>query len=297
MTSRSTLSLRGLRTFCVVARHESFREAAEALFVTASAVSHQIKSLEQEIGEPLFVRHSRSISLTEIGRSLYEDVSPLIEQLDSIAAGYRRDRPRSSIRISVQPFFASEFFVPRLAEFTAEHPDFDIQVKSSDESREKLPTDADLSIRLFGSPPPNVQSDHLFQLRTVPAGSPEFCKTVKVTKKKIKSEFPIIVHETYPTAWEQWSKATGITLPKGSKVVRLDTMIAAVRAAERGIGAAMVPVPLGDAWFESGSLVRLFKQELVADVGYYLVCRQDRMRDEGVRALRAWILETFSEAA
>ena len=146
-------SLRGLRTFCVAARHGSFREASEELHVTASAVSHQIKSLEDELGTPLFERNGRDRVLTSTGESLYADVSPLIEQLDSVVAGHKSDGVRSSIRISVQPFFASEYFVPRLSEFAARHPEIDIQVGTSDESTEKHPADSDLSIRLFRSPP------------------------------------------------------------------------------------------------------------------------------------------------
>ena len=296
MAALPNISLRGLRTFCAAAKHESFTTAGEQLFITASAVSHQVKSLEQELGQQLFERTSRELKLTETGRSLYEEVSPLIDQLNAIAASYRSGGSRSSIRISVQPFFASEYFVPRLSEFTAEHPDIDIQVGTSDESSEKHPADADLSIRLFKSPPDNLPSKLLFPLRMVPAGSPDFKKNMTVRKKKIISEFPLILHETRPKAWKHWSKASGIELPRDGKVTRLDSMIAVVRAAERGIGAAMVPVPIADQWFKQGSIVRLFKQELVADVSYYLVCKEERAEDESVRTLCDWIVEKFAEA-
>jgi len=297
MISNPKISLRGLRTFCVAARYESFRTAGEALFITASAVSHQIKSLEEELGEQLFDRNARELSLTETGRSLYEDVSPLIEQMNSVVAKYKKGATRSSIRISVQPFFASEYFVPRLREFTAEHPEIDIQVGTSDETAEKHPSDADLSIRLFRSPPADMPSNLLFPLRMAPAGSPEFKNEMTVKKKTIVSEFPIIVHETHPKAWAQWASAAGIQLPENTKVIRLDSMIAVVRAAERGIGAALVPVPVGNLWFKEGTIVRLFKKELVADVSYFLVCKEDRAEDESVVLLRNWILQNFTDSA
>lgn len=290
-------SLRGLRTFCVAAMHESFRTAGEVLFITSSAVSHQIKSLEQELGVQLFERSSRDLKLTETGRSFYEEVSPLIEQLNTIAASYKEGDRRSSVRISVQPFFASEFFIPRLSEFTAKNPDVDIQVGTSDETSEKHPPDADLSIRLFKSPPSGMLSNLLFPLRMVPAGSPDFKKSMSLRNKKIISEFPLIVHETRPKAWKRWAKTSGISLPENSKVTRLDSMIAVVRAAERGIGAALVPVPLADQWFKQGSIVRLFKQELVADLSYYLVCKEERAVDEAVRLLRDWILQNFADSS
>ena len=294
MPESTNVSLRGLRTFCAAAKHESFRTAGEELFITASAVSHQIKGLEQELGQALFDRNSRDLKLTEAGRALYADVQPLIDKLHRVVAHYKAGGRRTSIRMSVQPFFASEFFVPRLSEFTARHPEIDIQVGTSDETPEKLPTDVDLSIRLFRAPPPDLPSHLLFPLRLVAAGSPDFKKNMQVKGKEISSEFPLIVHETHPGAWAQWSKSTGIALPAGGKVTRLDSMIAVVRAAEQGIGAALVPVPLADLWFKQGSIVRLFKQELISDASYYLVSREEQPEDHGLRLLRDWILAEFT---
>ena len=297
MALKPRTSLRGLRTFCIAARYESFRAAADELFITSSAVSHQVKSLEEELGVLLFERGSRELKLTSIGAALFEEVNPLIEQLDETAGRYRKDKSQRSLRMSVQPFFASEYFIPRLSEFTAEHPDIDIQVGTSDESSEKHPSDVDLSIRLFKSPPENLTSHLLFPLRMVPAGSPEFKKSIVVKRKSIVSDFPLIVHETRPKAWKKWSKSAAIELPKDSKMTRFDSMIAVVRAAEQGIGAALVPIPLGNQWFAQGSIVRLFKQEFVSDVSYYLVYKKERAEDPTVCLLRDWILQNIAAPA
>ncbi len=290
-------SIRGLRAFCIAARHESFRVAADELHITASAVSHQMKKLEEMLGEQLFDRSTRDLKLSKTGTMLYEELSPLIEQLDSVVRKYRKGARQSSIRISVQPFFASEFFIPRLHEFTVANPEIDIHVGTSDESAEKHPADADLSIRLFRTPPQDMQVDLLFPLRMVPAGSPEFKRSLSVKSKSIQSEFPIIVHETYPKAWQQWQELSGVTLPANPKATRLDSMIAVVRAAQRGIGAALVPIPIGNLWFDEGSVVRLFEQELVADVSYYLVCPANRAENESVAFFRSWILQNFASPA
>jgi LysR family transcriptional regulator, glycine cleavage system transcriptional activator len=294
---RARFSIRGLRAFCTAARYESFRAAGEELHITASAVSHQMKKLEEALGEQLFERGNRELKLSPVGALLYRDLGPLIEQLDAVVSKYQARAARSSIRISVQPFFASEFFIPRLHEFTEANPEIDIHVGTSDESAEKHPADADLSIRLFRAPPPDMQADLLFPLRMVPAGSAEFKRRLSVRNGKILGDFPIIVHETYPKAWQQWEKSSGVTLPENSKATRLDSMIAVVRAAQRGIGAALVPVPLGDLWFEEGSIVRLFEQEVVADVSYYLACSDDRIEDESVMRFRDWILRNFANPA
>lgn len=146
-----------------------------------------------------------------------------------IAARYESFRTASdmlfsSIRISVQPFFASEYFVSRLREF---------------------------------------------------------------------SPFPIIVHETLPKAWSDWSKASGIQLPENPKITRLDSMIAVFRGAQRVFGAALIPVPMGNLWFKEGSIVKLFTKELKAELSYYLVWTDDRVFDESGGLMRDWILRTF----
>ncbi len=296
MTTKPTVSLRGLRTFCVAARHESFSAAADELFITPSAVSHQIKSLEEELGQRLFDRNARELKLTGIGRQLYSGVSPLIEQMDGIVGSFRKDAARSTVRMSVQPFFASEYFVPRLGEFTDEHPEIDIQVAASDESAESRPGDVDLSIRLHKSPPAGVESQLLMPMRLVPAGSKSLARSLKVKDGRIESPFPVIIHESFPNAWKQWSKSADIKLPKDRKVTRLDSMIAVVRAVEQGIGAALVPVPIAEQWFRQKTIFRLFDDELVAALSYYLTWKDEAMTRPGVRPLHDWILQRFSAA-
>jgi LysR family glycine cleavage system transcriptional activator len=266
MKSDSRASLRGLRTFCVAARYESFKAAADELFITSSAVSQQVKALEEELGLKLFERGTRELSLSEPGQALFAELSPLIDQLDGVVADFKTSGRR------------------RLSEFTALHPEIEIQVGTSDEASEKLPADADLSIRLFREPPAGTRSDVLFPLRMVPSGSAQFRKDLEVNDEKIVSDFPLIVHEARPKA-----------LPDNPKVTRLSSMIAVVRAAEQGIGAALVPVPLADQWFRQGTIVRLFEHALVTDLSYFLVSRKDRAANEALALLRRWILERFAE--
>lgn len=292
-TANRQSSLRGLRTFCVAAECTSFRAAAERLFITASAVSHQVKSLEEEFGTKLFEKAGRSLRLTAAGESLYEDVSPLISQLDATTSRHKRAKPRRSLSISVQPFFASELFVPRLPDFTRRHPDIEIKVDTSDESAEKHPASSDVSIRVFRSTPRDFASDRLFALRLIPAASAEFRDRLKMRNKSIASEFPVIIHESRPRAWTDWQKKSGIRLPRDPATVRLDSMIAVARAAERGLGAALVPSQLADSWFDSGALVRLFPSELTTDDAFYFVCRRTDQENDNVALLRQWALSQF----
>ena len=292
-TANRHTSLRGLRTFCIAAECTSFRAAADRLFITASAVSHQIKNLEEEFGTRLFERSGRSLQLTSAGQSLYEDVNPLVSQLDATTSRHKRARARTTLNISVQPFFASELFVPRLTDFTQQHPDIEIKVDTSDESAEKHPASSDVSIRVFRSTPRDFASDRLFALRLIPAASAEFRDSLEVRGNRIASDFPVIIHDSRPHAWNDWQKKSGIDIPRDVPTIRLDSMIAVARAAERGLGAALVPSQLSDSWFDTGALVRLFPSELVTDDAFYFVCRRGDENNENVTLLRDWALSQF----
>jgi len=289
MMAGRNVSLRGLRFFCVAGRRLSFRRAAEELFVSTSAVSHQIRSLERELEVALFVRKPSALELTEEGARLFAEVDPLIRRIDAVTRGFSRRVGRRSLRISVQPFFASEMFVPRLPEFTQAHPGFDLHVDTSDESSERHPSEFDVSVRLFRVPPPGFHAERLLPLALVPAASADFAGRWAFDE----GEFPIIVHTRRAGAWREWAASAGRPPLKPRHVLKLDSMIAVARAAERGLGAALVPVPLSDAWFRSGSLVRLSEHTLLTRSGYYFVCRHEDLQREDVRALREWMLRTF----
>ena len=293
--SNRNLSRRGLRSFCVAAEHASFREAADRLFITASAVSHQIKNLEDELGQKLFERTGRSLVLTEPGRLLLEDIKPLITRLDEVAATHRSSTTRRRLSISVQPFFASEVFIPKLPEFTRNYPDIDIKVDTSDESAEKHPATADVSIRVFRSAPEGLSCDRLFPLRLIPAASPDLRKKITVDEHSITGDIPLLVHDSRPTAWRQWARSSGIAVPRDASIIRLDSMIAIARAAERGLGAALVPVQLSEHWFESGSLAPLSEHELLTRDAYYFVYRANDADNETIQTLRCWVLQNFDD--
>jgi len=126
-------SVRGLRTFCVAARCLSFKAAAEQLCVTPSAVSHQIKGLEQQLQTLLFERRTREIALTEHGAQLFAQVEPLLSELDGVTQRFmRHNGQRRTLRIALLPFFASEMFIPRLRAFSDKHRSIDIRVETTE---------------------------------------------------------------------------------------------------------------------------------------------------------------------
>lgn len=295
-TEHRQTSLRALRTFCAAARHTSFKAAAGELHVTPSAVSHQVKSLETELGTRLFERGNNGLALTPAGRTLFTEVDPLIRRIDEVTSRVRKHRARQTLAISVQPFFASALFVPRLAEFTAKHPEIDLQLDTSDERSENHPAGADASIRVFKSAPTNLSADAFFPLRLMPACSPALHASIVDDDTGLRP-FPMIVHSHRTGQWDIWVESSGVKLPEPSSIVRLDSTVAAVAAAERGLGVAMVPMPLSASLIESGRLVPLHEHEAPTPERYYFVCSEQAREKAQVQALRRWVLKTFPPLA
>jgi len=286
-----SLSLVGLRTFCTVARCGTFRSAAEELFVTASAVSHRIRSLEEELGCILVERGDRSISLTDTGQAFFEEVAPLLDQIDESAQRVMHHGERAYLHISAQPFFASELLVPALDEFTFRHPDVDITVDTSENLTEKHPAGVDISLRLCRRPPERYNHDKLFALRYIPAGSSDFRDRYFAAGQSESAPFPVIIHARRPNAWSDWLRDYSGTLPEPSTIIQLDSMISIARAAERGLGAALIPLPVSQRWFDEGVLFPLFEQELATQDSYYLISSGEL--SPAANAFRGWVLQKF----
>lgn len=293
-TWNRNVSMRALRAFRAAARRSSFRQAADDLFLTASAVSHQIKQLEEALAIRLFTRHPRSLELTEAGRAFADELEPVFEELDLIVERHAGKTAPPALRVSVQPFFASELLVPRLSAFLTDNPGSSIRVDTTDDESRNPDRSADVSIRLFSSPPSEQVADRLFSLRLLPVGSPGFYDTVKVVAGRITSAFPLIVHDVRPKAWQHWARSSGIRLPRRTPTIQLNSMISVARAAEQGLGAALMPAQLCAAWIESGALTPLFDHELESKEAYYLTSNRDDCDTGPVNTFRQWVLQEFA---
>jgi len=292
-TIKNRISLRGLRTFCIVAQRSSFRLAAEELFLTPSAISHQIKSLESELDVKLFDRSARVLQVTEAGKTLLQESGPLISQLDQVASRFQARYGQRQLRVTVQPFFATEMLVPRLSSFIDANPEIAINIDTEDQSAEKHPARADVSIRLFRSAPSNLEVEELFRLRLVPACSPSLAERLPGIESGSLQGLPLLVHSKRPNAWRDWASSLGVEPVDLSNSMRLETMISVARAAEQGLGVALVPLPLSESWFRSGGLMRLSEHELETPDRYLMVGRKEDEKRTEVKAFRRWILQEF----
>src|SRR2546426_3917987 len=142
-----------------------------------------------------------------------------------------------------------------------------------------------------------LRSSRLFTVSLAAACSKEHVPTVARLGSEVFKHLALIVHKARPFAWTSWAAEVGLETPEPKNVIELDTMFAVVRAAERGIGVALVPSVLCDSWFRSGALVRIFSVELATNETYFLVSRSKDADKPGVRALTNWALAQFRAQA
>lgn len=281
--------IRGLVVFCAAARYLSFKMAADELCITPSAVSHQIRSLEDLMGAPLFERRTRAIVLTPIGAALYSQTSPLLRSLDAVATSFlSKSNERRVLRISLPQFFASEMLIPRLEEFTKAHPSLDINVDTTEGREQDFPSQGDAAVMLLAHEPTGFCTYPLFGLRLVPACSPAFAEEFGLEDPAALSGCTLIIHKSRPDAWSDWFKAAGMQLMTQPRIIELDSMFGVARAAERGLGVALVPVPLAGAWLRSRALVALFDTTLDTGQRYYFVHRLKDAEDPDIVTLGRW---------
>lgn len=286
--------IRGLRSFCIAAKCLSFKHAASQLYLTPSAVSHQIKQLEDQLGITLFKRQTRAIELTSAGKQFYQSVHPLISQLESTISDFTNSQQNTNIVISLPEFFASELFIPRLSEWADKNPTINLQLETVKSGSEPSPV-ADLSIVLTNSKPNAAAVHDLFPIRYAPACNKEIYNKWKKSGLNALSSIPLILHRARPWAWHQWAEKVKFDHFEPKKIMQFDSMFAVARAAQRGMGIALIPLPMSDAWFNEGLLVKLFEEELVTKDRYYLIQHHNVDNKEEVEFFANWVQTSFSE--
>jgi LysR family glycine cleavage system transcriptional activator len=287
-----TPSLKAIKTFQIAAKHSSFAVAADALCITPSAVSHQIKSLETQLGLPLFSRSARALALTDAGARDLEQIDDLFIRLDAVTEQLRARFGRSSVRLHVPAYFANEMLLPRLSEFSKLHDGIDLRIDTSGAHGRAHVAEADISVVVGSGPWSGLIAHQLFAQTMVPACSPELFEEKPVRRYEDLNSHTLLVHEARRDDWDRWAANVGLKALQPAQIVRIDSMSAATRAAEKSIGIALLPAELSRRKFATGRLKRVFDDELVTQENYTLLIRREDEERDDIRALSAWLIES-----
>lgn len=297
--------LSALRTFEAAARYQSFKRAAEALNVTPAAVSQQIRTLETWLGVTLFVRKPAAMQLTDAGAALYPHIR---DGLNSFAAGVesigkQRD---GALDVIAPPTFATRWLVPRLARFSAQHPEVAIRIVSDPGSIDGAPTTAQglrepgdrgvVMIRLGEGSYPGYQVDLLQTPHYVLACNPRLLagEPPLRTPEDLRV-VPLIHDESIPSpekrpSWQEWFRLAGVSGVEVERGPRFSNQILALEAALDGQGAALLLEPQIDAELAAGRLVTPFAIRLDSAFAYYLLTPTAVAGKPAVQAFRQWLL-------
>jgi LysR family glycine cleavage system transcriptional activator len=292
MQNRSRFSLNAVRVFCVVARHRSIALAGAELGVTASAVSHQIKKLEQDLGIRLLVRTNNTIDLTEEGRRFQEDSTAAIAMVERSAALLRRNVDEIVIRVSMS--IAVRWLIPALEGFRHRHPTARVRVESVHLARPTLGSSADLAIFYQRAGSDTGEGEILAGDFSRPVASPALLQAVGYRGPADINRVPALKCSAQNWDWKMWSDTLGFSQETINIVHEFDTDDAALHAAVAGLGMVLAPDLMTRAEISAGTLVELPGFAPVELGAYRLVVRAEPSRM--VRNFRDWLHNEVSRA-
>ncbi len=287
---RSIPSLNWLRVFEAAARLESFARAAQALNMSTSAISQQIKALETHFGEPLFIRGPRQVTLTDAGHAFLPTVRQSLRMVEESAASlFGRDNDHV-LTLQAQLIFATMWLARRLPEFADAHPNIQIHLSGSYYDFDYEHAGAEIGV-LFG--PVNRswgQCDRLFSESIYPVARPDIADSIKNVEDLLSHR--LIQISTHQINWNQILQSVGIDNPPASQLCFTDSTQIALSMAQSGYGIALARKPTSDDYIEQLGLKRCaVVPELNSTESYYLVYRNLEGLSSAALLFREWLLE------
>ncbi len=285
--------LASLRAFEAAGRHQSFKKAASELGVTPTAISHQIKLLEETLGFPLFRRGVRRIDLTPEGQRLLPVLRDGFDRIDEVLSELRRPR-REVLTLSATPLFTARWLVPRVDSFRKLNPGVDLRLHASVETADLVGGEADAAVRYGRGPFPGLIAKALVAQKFVPMCSP----SLGLSSPDQLRELPLLHSEWHlqgpetPT-WPRWGEIAGVEGVDWSKGVTFTDESHAIQAAIAGHGVALLSPLLLAPELAIGSLVQPFGPE-IPGLYFHFVYPDSPQSLRKCAALESWLAESFA---
>ncbi len=289
-------SLTALRAFEAAARHMSFAQAAHELSVTPAALSFQIKSLEEHLGEPVFRRLNRAVELTEAGKTLAPGVTDGFERLTAAWRATLRLQQGTSLTVSAGPAFTAKWLAPRMYEFAQKHPEIELRLAASLRRMDFMRDDVDIAIR-FGYP----EDEGLFALPlmrecSMPVMTPALA--AKFTTPQSLAEAPLLHDDSAaflnpPVDWQAWFTATNVagTPKSGPRFSQADH---AIDAALSGAGVLLARSSVLARLLSDGQLVAPFQTVLTSKAEYRFLCAKGTESQPKIASFLRWMQDEIA---
>ncbi len=286
---KKLVPLNGLRAFEVAVRAGSLTAAARELHVTPSAISHQLKRLEEQLGMQLMERTPQRLALTPAGQDYYRAVSAAFEQLVAATGRLLRERDQQVVTLTAPPVFSVKWLVRRLADFHRRHPDIEVRVSTSYRTMDLRHGDYDLGIRWGTGDWPGLQVERLMGDTVQPVCSPKLIAPGKTLTLKALLRQPLIHMSFVRGDWRLWARLMGLDLPSSVRGPRFSEATAAIQAAVDGLGLVLGPRVLVHDEMCSGQLVTPGGEPVRLGDAYYLAYADRARRNPAAMAFRQWL--------
>lgn len=287
--SRSLPPLNAVRAFETASRHLSFSRAAEELGVTQGAISKHVIALEDFIGAQVFVRSPTGLSLTQEGYTLMEALRPAFAMMTDAFSHYHRRPPRSNkCRIATLASFASQFLVPRLPEFHAQHPDIEVEFITSTRLVDLTREEADIAVRYGLGQYEGLTSQRLVKGVLVPVCAPDVFERHAGDAISLLDNCRRIQSAGY-NEWRDWSTVTGYDFSNSQPAWVIEDFLVAIKAVASGQGFALLPRILVHDELASGALIEFCPTRLDVDHTYHLAHTAASVRRPYVQAVCDWL--------
>ena len=299
MTARLP-SLNGLRAFEAAARHLSFTLAATELNVTQTAISHQIRRLEEELGIRLFIRQNRALALTPEARDYLPGVRAAFNDLRLATDRLLRKDDDKVLTVSTLASLAAKWLLPRLTDFQEQHPGIDVRITTSTSLVDFQRDNVDAAIRYGRGQWPGLRADWLMADELFPVCSPSLLRGDKPLRQPEDLRGYPLLHTSNANSddWRLWLTAAGLPADIARQPgITFDMIFMTIQAAIDGIGVAMGRTSYVQDDIAKGRLVVPFKIALPADAGFYLVAPEGRREAPKLTAFRQWLIAATQNRA
>lgn len=286
-----------LRALEAAARYASFTKAAEKLHVTQSAISHQVKLLEDLWGLKLFERKGQRLVVTRAGQELSGVTREFFERMGMALDSLRAARSHEPLRLDTLQSFAVKWLVPRLGRFHALHPAIDLWISTHDHEVDFDYNEVDIAIRLGNGIFPGLHATLLLEEEVFPVCTPEFlARAGRPASPRALLDYPLLLRLGEPahTNWKEWFEAAEVMDARLSDGPRFPDTNMALEAAMKGLGVALARTAHVVDELAAGQLVRLFRVRCPSNVAYYLLCPSGRQNQPSIVAFRKWILDEMA---
>ncbi|WP_426219822.1 transcriptional regulator GcvA [Pseudomonas sp. DWRC2-2] len=287
-----------LRAFEVATRHTTFTSASQELHVTQSAVSHQLKHLEDLWGLQLFQR-GKSLQLTPAGAALAPIVREFFMNLDATLTDLREQKGRVRLKVSTTYSFALKWLLPRLPGLSQQHPQILITLETSDKAIMFSSTDSDVAIRLGNGHYPALHSEFMLREQIFPVASPDLLKRFGTPHEPAELlRYPLLTRDGADLVpkWEAWFEHVGVGVSPFQESVRFADTNITIEAALLGQGIALARSGHVEAEINDGSLIRLFDVPFASPVAYYFVCPKGIETQPHIVSFRNWLMVQATQA-